>query len=164
MTSSVFPAVSELRCEAFTLVFFFWLTVCYTSGGQRWEEHMRVTARPFLLHLKTALMTGACKNTQCQWQHFDILLHLSVFVFAKHCTWETVFLFWRRSFLQQNADAAETYSVSRNKEAVRLYLRCNSSRFYIKINAINQCVFTSTIMAVLSPDKIIRKLYCGSRI
>lgn len=36
--------------------------------------------------------------------------------------------------------------------------------FDIKINAINQCVFTTIIMAFLSLDEIIRKLYYGSRV
>lgn len=81
LSSSSWPRLfSQLQTRGFYSSFFFWLSVCYTSGGQRWEKHMRVTAWPFLLHLKSALMTGDCKNPQCQRQHFDILLQLSVFV------------------------------------------------------------------------------------
>lgn len=83
--------------------------------------HPRVTARPFLLHLKTSLMTGGFKNTLCQPKHFDILHQLSVFVWRFASVGhgikvsEEKHLFFLFVYAEKKADAADSQSAFRDK-------------------------------------------------
>ena len=64
----------------FTGLFFLALCLLYIWWSVMRGTHPWDAAWPFLLHLKSALMTGSFTNTQCQWKGFDILLQLSGFV------------------------------------------------------------------------------------